>query len=244
MQNTTPAPSHNCASLALSESYRRATIWPQPYRPDQEATPPAEELLLLRKSGDYGWPECHSDNFLKTLAPVPEYRRKPALWVARRRSAWPGALRRAGSAPTPVPSARSADPAPLRSAKTAPPFTQKLTDLLSLLRRNVLPQSHGKIHRRFLKRQLCRADLLELAIDRIAVRVLRDQKALEVNSLNRQIGVVSYLLLTKTGDVLFELAGLLITDAHLLADLRITQNALDSCPSCIEANYSASGPKA
>ncbi|HWO34611.1 MAG TPA: hypothetical protein VNO32_37945, partial [Candidatus Acidoferrum sp.] len=33
--------------------------WPDLYKPDQEATLPAEELLLLKAQGDYGWPECY-----------------------------------------------------------------------------------------------------------------------------------------------------------------------------------------
>ena len=35
--------------------------WPALYRPEQEATQPAEELLLLKQGGDYGWPECYYD---------------------------------------------------------------------------------------------------------------------------------------------------------------------------------------
>jgi glucose/arabinose dehydrogenase/mono/diheme cytochrome c family protein len=47
--------------------------WPDLYRPDQEATLPAEELLLLRKNGDYGWPECYYDSFAEKLVLAPEY---------------------------------------------------------------------------------------------------------------------------------------------------------------------------
>jgi glucose/arabinose dehydrogenase/mono/diheme cytochrome c family protein len=47
--------------------------WPQFYKPEQEATLPAEELLLLKKSGDYGWPECYYDSFVKKLVLAPEY---------------------------------------------------------------------------------------------------------------------------------------------------------------------------
>jgi glucose/arabinose dehydrogenase/mono/diheme cytochrome c family protein len=47
--------------------------WPNVYRPDQEATLPAEELLLLEKDGDYGWPECYYDSFVKNLVLSPEY---------------------------------------------------------------------------------------------------------------------------------------------------------------------------
>jgi glucose/arabinose dehydrogenase len=47
--------------------------WPQFYKPEQEATLPAEELLLLKKGGDYGWPECYYDSFVKQLVLAPEY---------------------------------------------------------------------------------------------------------------------------------------------------------------------------
>ena len=35
--------------------------WPDLYKPSEEATLPAEELLLLKPGGDYGWPECYYD---------------------------------------------------------------------------------------------------------------------------------------------------------------------------------------
>jgi glucose/arabinose dehydrogenase/mono/diheme cytochrome c family protein len=47
--------------------------WPKLYKPDQEATLPAEELLLLKQGGDYGWPECYYDSFAKKLVLAPEY---------------------------------------------------------------------------------------------------------------------------------------------------------------------------
>ncbi len=47
--------------------------WPKLYKPDQEATLPAEELLLLKKGGDYGWPGCYYDLFQKKLVLAPEY---------------------------------------------------------------------------------------------------------------------------------------------------------------------------
>jgi glucose/arabinose dehydrogenase/mono/diheme cytochrome c family protein len=47
--------------------------WPDFYKPDQEATLPAEELLLLKASGDYGWPECYYDSFAQKLVLAPEY---------------------------------------------------------------------------------------------------------------------------------------------------------------------------
>ena len=49
------------------------TNWPDLYKPDQEATLPAEELLLLKQGGDYGWPECYYDAFVKKLVLAPEY---------------------------------------------------------------------------------------------------------------------------------------------------------------------------
>jgi glucose/arabinose dehydrogenase/cytochrome c5 len=47
--------------------------WPALYKPDQEATQPAEELLLLKAKGDYGWPECYYDAFVQKLVLAPEY---------------------------------------------------------------------------------------------------------------------------------------------------------------------------
>jgi glucose/arabinose dehydrogenase/mono/diheme cytochrome c family protein len=47
--------------------------WPQFYKPEQEATQPAEELLLLRRGGDYGWPECYYDAIQGRLVLAPEY---------------------------------------------------------------------------------------------------------------------------------------------------------------------------
>ena len=49
------------------------TNWPDFYKPDQEATLPAEELMLLKKDGDYGWPECYYDAFQQKLVLAPEY---------------------------------------------------------------------------------------------------------------------------------------------------------------------------
>ena len=49
------------------------TNWPERYKPDQEATLPAEEVLLLKKGGDYGWPECYYDPFEQKLVLAPEY---------------------------------------------------------------------------------------------------------------------------------------------------------------------------
>jgi glucose/arabinose dehydrogenase/mono/diheme cytochrome c family protein len=47
--------------------------WPALYKPDEEATLPAEELLNLKQAGDYGWPECYYDPFQHKLVLAPEY---------------------------------------------------------------------------------------------------------------------------------------------------------------------------
>jgi glucose/arabinose dehydrogenase/mono/diheme cytochrome c family protein len=47
--------------------------WPDLYKPDQEATLPAEEVMLLKSGGDYGWPECYYDPFQQKLVLAPEY---------------------------------------------------------------------------------------------------------------------------------------------------------------------------
>jgi glucose/arabinose dehydrogenase/mono/diheme cytochrome c family protein len=50
------------------------TNWPDIYKEaDEEATQPAEELLLVTRSGDYGWPECYYDAVQKKLVLAPEY---------------------------------------------------------------------------------------------------------------------------------------------------------------------------
>src|SRR5277367_2414661 len=47
--------------------------WPEIYKPEQEATLPSEEVMLLKNGGDYGWPECYYDPGLKRLVLAPEY---------------------------------------------------------------------------------------------------------------------------------------------------------------------------
>jgi glucose/arabinose dehydrogenase/mono/diheme cytochrome c family protein len=47
--------------------------WAEFYKPQQEATLPSEELLLLQPNGDYGWPECYYDGFAQKLVLAPEY---------------------------------------------------------------------------------------------------------------------------------------------------------------------------
>jgi glucose/arabinose dehydrogenase len=50
------------------------TNWPHVIKDaDQEATLPSEEVLLLKKGGDYGWPMCYYDPFLQALILAPEY---------------------------------------------------------------------------------------------------------------------------------------------------------------------------
>jgi glucose/arabinose dehydrogenase/mono/diheme cytochrome c family protein len=47
--------------------------WPDLYKPFEEATQPAEELLPLKPGGDYGWPECYYDGVRRRLVSAPEY---------------------------------------------------------------------------------------------------------------------------------------------------------------------------
>jgi len=47
--------------------------WPELYKPEEEATQPAEELLLLKSGGDYGWPECYYDAIAQKRVLAPEY---------------------------------------------------------------------------------------------------------------------------------------------------------------------------
>jgi glucose/arabinose dehydrogenase len=47
--------------------------WPNLYKPEEEATLPAEELLLLKQGRDYGWPECYYDGIRRKLVLAPEF---------------------------------------------------------------------------------------------------------------------------------------------------------------------------
>jgi glucose/arabinose dehydrogenase len=47
--------------------------WPALYKPEEEATQPAEELLQVKRRGDYGWPECYFDEVQGKLVLAPEY---------------------------------------------------------------------------------------------------------------------------------------------------------------------------
>jgi len=47
--------------------------WAGLYTPEQSAEQPAEELLQIRKGGDYGWPTCYFDTVQKKLVLAPEY---------------------------------------------------------------------------------------------------------------------------------------------------------------------------
>ncbi|MDE2137801.1 MAG: PQQ-dependent sugar dehydrogenase, partial [Gammaproteobacteria bacterium] len=47
--------------------------WPALYRPEEEATQPAEELLRVQPGGDYGWPECYFDEVQGKRVLAPEY---------------------------------------------------------------------------------------------------------------------------------------------------------------------------
>ena len=49
------------------------TNWPELYKASEEATLPAEEMMLLKRGGDYGWPECYYDPGQKKLVLAPEY---------------------------------------------------------------------------------------------------------------------------------------------------------------------------
>jgi len=47
--------------------------WPGLYAPDVGHELPAEEVVLLEKNADYGWPTCYFDGLQKQLVLAPEY---------------------------------------------------------------------------------------------------------------------------------------------------------------------------
>jgi glucose/arabinose dehydrogenase len=46
--------------------------WPAFYKPEEEATQPAEVLLKISRGADYGWPECYFDAIQDKLVLAPE----------------------------------------------------------------------------------------------------------------------------------------------------------------------------
>src|ERR1700693_499986 len=74
----------NAEGFALDSSAHRILVtqhgrdqlhanWPDLYQSEEEATLPAEELLVLKQGGDYGWPECYYDGLQRKLVLAPEY---------------------------------------------------------------------------------------------------------------------------------------------------------------------------
>jgi glucose/arabinose dehydrogenase/mono/diheme cytochrome c family protein len=47
--------------------------WPKLYTPAHGHELPAEEVVILEKGADYGWPECYFDGYQKKLVLAPEY---------------------------------------------------------------------------------------------------------------------------------------------------------------------------
>jgi glucose/arabinose dehydrogenase len=47
--------------------------WPKLYTPEHGHELPAEEVVILEKGADYGWPECYFDGFQNRLVLAPEY---------------------------------------------------------------------------------------------------------------------------------------------------------------------------
>jgi glucose/arabinose dehydrogenase/mono/diheme cytochrome c family protein len=47
--------------------------WPRFFNARQSAELPAEEIVLLQKGADYGWPECYYDQIQNKLVQAPEY---------------------------------------------------------------------------------------------------------------------------------------------------------------------------
>lgn len=83
--------------------------WPKVIKdPNSEATLPSEELMLLTKGADFGWPKCYFDPYADKLVLAPEYggdgkraglcaeKRAPVAAYPRtgRRMAWYSAIRR------------------------------------------------------------------------------------------------------------------------------------------------------
>jgi glucose/arabinose dehydrogenase len=49
------------------------TLWPEHFTDEENARLPAEELLLVEKGDDFGWPYCYYDPFQEKRVLAPEY---------------------------------------------------------------------------------------------------------------------------------------------------------------------------
>lgn len=47
--------------------------WPHSFNAEQSAELPAEEVMVVERGADYGWPECYYDQIQKKLVLAPEY---------------------------------------------------------------------------------------------------------------------------------------------------------------------------
>jgi glucose/arabinose dehydrogenase/mono/diheme cytochrome c family protein len=65
--------SHNRVFVTQHGRDQLHANWPDLYKPEEEATLPAEEVMLLKSGGDYGWPECYYDSVQQKLILAPEY---------------------------------------------------------------------------------------------------------------------------------------------------------------------------
>ena len=67
---------HDAAGRLFVTQHGRDQLWenwPALYKQPQGAELPAEELVQLKRGGDYGWPECYYDQFQSKLVLAPEY---------------------------------------------------------------------------------------------------------------------------------------------------------------------------
>ena len=109
------------------------------------------------------------------------------------------------------------------SALVPPALAHQLVELLALRGGNRFTHVQAKVDRGFLQREPRRADLLQLAVDRGAVRFLGREQIFQVDPLHFQVRPVANFRLAKLCNLLANLGRLLRRDAGLLPNLRVIQ---------------------
>jgi len=101
------------------------------------------------------------------------------------------------------------------------PFGRDLLKLLALRRSQTIPQVQIVVDRGFFQSCLRRADLLELAVDRRAIRLLGSEQVIQFQPLDLKVRPFPDFGFSKIRFLLLDLLCLAGSDPNLLTDGRI-----------------------
>ncbi|MGA9630247.1 MAG: hypothetical protein WBQ63_02365, partial [Candidatus Acidiferrales bacterium] len=108
-------------------------------------------------------------------------------------------------------------------AAILPTIFHRLAEFVALGGRDCVAHVKAEVHPRFFEGELRGADVLQLAVDCGAIRLIGGEQVFQVDALDLEVGAVANLGLAKIGFLLANLSELIVSDADLLANGRITQ---------------------